>query len=262
MRKLLHATAALSALLATSLAAGAADMHVKAPEPAPTPPVLTWTGFYIGGNIGGAWARHDWNDSLLGLNFGGNNEGVFIGGGQVGFNYQFDTFVIGVEGTFDGAANNNSSDRFVVAGLRGDLIQVTSHDRWVATVAARFGYTGWSASHVLVYGKGGGGWVGNSGFTITDVTTGASITGSSNNAAGGWLAGAGLEWAFAANWSVKVEYDLLGLTQRTFSVPVGSTLLVGDAFATHINNFQMAVVGINYRFNWVGPASNPVVSKY
>jgi outer membrane immunogenic protein len=262
MRELLHATAALSALLATSLAADAADMHVKAPAPAPTPPVLTWTGFYIGGNIGGAWARRNLSDSSLGLNLGGNDNGVFIGGGQVGFNYQVDTFVIGVEGTFDGAGNNNRTDGTVVPGLRGDLIQISSNDRWVATLAARFGYTGWSGNHVLAYGKAGGGWVGNSDFRITDVTTGASITSSSNNAASGWLVGGGLEWAFAENWSVKVEYDFLGLTQRTLSVPVGSTFLVGDTFATHSNDLQMAVVGLNYRFNWVGPASNPVVSKY
>lgn len=262
MPKLLHATAALSALLATSLAASAAEMHVKAPPPAPMPPVLTWTGFYIGGNVGGAWARHNWSDSTFGLDLGGNDNGVFIGGGQVGFNYQVDTFVIGVEGTFDGAANHNRTDGTVFPALQGHLIQVTSNDNFVATLAARFGYTGWLGSHVLVYGKAGGGWVGNNSFTITDVTTGASITGSSNNAAGGWLVGGGLEWAFAENWSVKIEYDFLGLSQRTFSVPVGPLFLVGDTFATHNNDLQMAVVGLNYRFNWVAPVSNPVVTRY
>ena len=53
-------------------------------------PVFTWTGFYIGGNIGGAWAQHNWSDSLFGLSFNnGTSNAVFIGGGQVGGNYQF-----------------------------------------------------------------------------------------------------------------------------------------------------------------------------
>jgi hypothetical protein len=81
----------------------------------------------------------------------------------------------------------------------------------------------------LFYGKVGGGWVGTDDFTITNLTTGASITGS-NNGNSGWLVGAGIEWAFAPNWSAKVEYSFLGLDDRTFVAPVGFISPAGFLF--------------------------------
>ena len=101
MRKLLHTTAAIAALLALLTAANAADVGVRPPvyqaPPAYVPPPFSWTGFYIGGNIGGAWGQGNVSDSLFGLNFGtATNNGVFIGGGQLGFNYQFGYGVLGM----------------------------------------------------------------------------------------------------------------------------------------------------------------------
>jgi outer membrane immunogenic protein len=248
MRAAFNTSVALLALLTIPMAASAADLkpapvYTKAPMMAP---VFSWTGFYIGGNIGGAWARHDVTDSIFGVNFdNGGNNGVFIGGGQLGFNYQINNFVLGVEGDFDwGANNNNSGNGVFVPGLR-QTIGVTSNDTWIATAAARFGV---AVDRVLFYGKAGGGWVGNNGFTVTNVTTGASITGSNSNTASGWLVGAGIEWAFANNWSVKFEYDYLGLTGRTFTVPAGSVFLAGDTFTTGGNSIQMAKGGVNFRF--------------
>jgi len=251
MHKLFHSTAVL-ALLVTSIAANAADLRVKAPPPpAPMPPPFSWSGFYIGGNIGGAWVHRNVTDSLFGLNFdgGNNNNAVFIGGGQTGFNYQISNFVIGVEGNFDWAANNNNNTSNGIVIPAVGTFRVTANDRWIATVAARFGV---AYDRVLFYGKAGGGWVGADNFTVTNVTTGASFTGSNNTTESGWLVGAGLEWAFTDNWSAKFEYDFLGLTSRTFTVPVGSPFLVGDTFSTGSHNVQMATVGINYRFNWGG----------
>src|SRR5215472_14356534 len=117
MRKLL--LSAVATLILAPAAASAADlrMPVKAP-PAPMPPPFSWTGFYIGGNLGGAWFRNDVTDTF-GLNFdNGNNNGVFIGGGQVGFNYQVGNyaggnFVWGLEWDFDGASNNNNNNNSV-----------------------------------------------------------------------------------------------------------------------------------------------------
>jgi len=251
MKKMLLISTAILTLVSGS--AMAADMT---PAPAPVyskapimAPVFSWTGFYIGGNLGGAWAHHNVTDTLLGLNFSnGTNNGVFIGGGQVGGNYQFSNFVIGVEGTFDWASNNNNATTGVVVPvgpLAGNTIQVTSNNTWISTLAGRFGV---AYDRVLFYGKGGGAWVGNSSFTVTNVTTGASITGSNSNTTSGWLAGAGIEWAFANNWTVKFEYDYIGLSGRTFTVPVGSPFLVGDTFTTGSNNIQMATVGVNFLF--------------
>src|SRR3954470_14074315 len=84
------------------------------PRPAPAPvvvaPLFTWTGFYIGGNIGGGWFTGS-IDSDFGSTWKTSN-GAFIGGGQLGFNYQAGAFVFGVEGDFDWA-NGNKSTGFV-----------------------------------------------------------------------------------------------------------------------------------------------------
>jgi outer membrane immunogenic protein len=256
MRSLFYATAAVSALLATSLAANAADLYVKAKPSAPTPAPFSWTGLYIGGNFGGAWAHNNVTDTLFLQDFNnGNNNGVFIGGGQLGLNYQVNNFVWGVEWDFDGAAtNNNNSNGVIIAGPLGLGHTFTAgfNDKWVTTLAARLGV---AFDRVLFYGKFGGGWVGVNGFTVTDLNTGASFSGSGSTSVGGWLVGAGWEWAFADNWSARIEYDYLGLGGRTFVVPAGSPVLAGDTFTTNNLNVQMLTVGLNYRFNWAAPVT-------
>jgi outer membrane immunogenic protein len=252
MRKLLHATVALSALLVTSMTANAADVRAQPRQYAPPPPVyapppFNWTGFYIGANIGGAWANRDVRDPFLGVNFNnGNSNGAFIGGGQLGYNWQFGYAVLGIEADFDGVSNNNNSGTIFIPSVGN--IQVTSNNRWITTLAARFGVTNgpW-----LLYGKAGGGWVGSDDFTVTNLTTGASITGS-NNSNSGWLVGAGIEWAFAPNWSAKVEYNFLGLDDRTIIAPVGFISRAGDSFVDRNRDINIVKVGLNYRFNWGG----------
>ena len=148
------------------------------------------------------------------------------------------------------AANNNKTGNGVLIPALGSTFRVTSNDRWLSTAAARFGV---AVDRLLFYGKAGGGWVGNSSFMVTNVTTGTSITASNNNTNSGWLVGAGIEWAFAPNWSAKVEYNYLGLDDRTFTVPAGTApplFLAGDTFTQSNRNIQMVKVGVNYLFNW------------
>jgi outer membrane immunogenic protein len=249
MRKFFSATATLSVLLATLMAANAADVPPYARPVAPPvylPPPFSWTGFYIGPNLGGAWGQRNLTDTLLGLSLTNvNDRGAFIGGGQLGFNYQFGNFVLGIEAEFDGVATTNSPGTGVVGPAFG-TIQVTSNNRWITTLTGRFGVTNdtW-----LFYGKAGGGWVGSDSLTITNTVTGASITGFTNNTNSGWLVGGGIEWALAPNWSVKIEYDYLGLNSRTVTVPAG-TFLAGDIFTTSNPNVQMVKVGANYLFKY------------
>jgi outer membrane immunogenic protein len=244
MKKLLLAAAAVGAL--ATAPAVAADLRKPAYRPLspPPPPIFMWSGFYVGGNIGGAWFHREVNDSFFGFNFDNGSKGVFIGGGQLGYNAQFNNIVLGVEWDFDWAGNNNNTGNGVFIPGRG-LLVVSSNTRFISTLAARFGlpYGPW-----LFYGKAGGGWVGNNDFTITNVTTGASISGFSDRT-GGWLLGAGIEWAFAPSWSAKIEYDFLGLADRTFIVPPGF-LVGGDTFTSGNRNIQMLKVGLNYRFGW------------
>ena len=81
------------------------------------------------------------------------------------------------------------------------------------------------------------------------MTTGASISGSVNGNSG-WLAGGGIEWAFAPNWTAKIEYDFLGLNNQIFAVPVGTPVIGGDVITTTNRDVQTLTVGINYLFNW------------
>jgi outer membrane immunogenic protein len=253
MRHIAIAMLATTALLGLSQNASAADVRARpAPSYAPPPPVyappaFSWTGFYLGGNIGGAWAHRDVTDTFFGVNFNnGNDKGVFIGGGQVGYNWQVGYGVLGIEADFDGVANNNNTGTVFTAF---GPVQVTSNNRWITTVAARFGVTN---GNWLFYGKAGGGWVGNEDFTVTNLRTGSSFNISNDNSNSGWLLGAGIEWAFAANWSAKVEYNYLGLEDRKFIVPPGSPFFPGDTFTRSNRNLQMVKAGINYRFNLGG----------
>jgi iron complex outermembrane receptor protein len=231
------------------LTANAADVVPPyAPPPSVyVPPAFTWTGFYLGGNLGAAWALNTVTDTQLGLNLSnGSNNGVFIGGGQLGFNWQVSNVVLGFEWDFDRVANNNNTGNGLLIPAVG-TIQVTPNNKWTTTAAARFGVTN---GHWLSYGKVGGGWVGNDNFTVTNVTPGAAITGSNRNTNSGWLVGAGIEWAFANHWSAKLEYDYLGLGSQTFTVPAGSPFLANDTFTVTNRNIQMVKVGINYLFDW------------
>ncbi len=105
MRMILASVAALALGLTTATAADLRARPTPYAPPAPVyaPPAFSWTGFYLGGNIGGAWAHRDVTDTLFRANFNnGNDNGVFIAGGQVGYNWQFGHALVGVEGTFDG----------------------------------------------------------------------------------------------------------------------------------------------------------------
>jgi outer membrane immunogenic protein len=131
--------------------------------------------------------------------------------------------------------------------LQSTALTGSNNGRWVTTLTGRLGHA-WD--HVLLYGKGGGAWVGSNNFTVTNVATGASVTFNNNNTNTGWTAGGGLEWAFANNWTARVEYDYVGLNDISLTVPAAFPVVASDVFTTHNRNIQMVTVGINYLFNW------------
>jgi outer membrane immunogenic protein len=122
-------------------------------------PTFNWTGFYIGPNIGASWEYFDVADTLTGESFGSGTRNAFIGGGQVGFNYQVSPFfVLGVEGFFDGIASDNNAGTGVVIPSVG-LVTASVQSDWVSTLSGRIGFTGPDLDHWLFYVKGGGGWI-------------------------------------------------------------------------------------------------------
>jgi opacity protein-like surface antigen len=201
-------------------------------------------------------------DNFTGASFSTNNDIGFIGGGQVGYNWQgilFPNSVFGVEGTFDGAR----FDDFAEVAVGNHVVSAKVNTDWIATAAGRIGFTGnvlgnilgsTLTTNTLFYAKGGGAWVETS-ATVTELTTrGAPIVPlasfDASNTRSGWVAGAGIEYGVTPNFSVKVEYDYIGLSSWTHTGSfVLNRVVVNDSFSLS-RNINMFMVGGNYKFCW------------
>jgi len=234
MRRILLGGAAFIAMAAPALAADMpARTYTKAPAYTAPEAVYSWTGFYIGGNIGGAFAG---NNSLDGT------DGRFMGGVQGGFDYQFaPNWVIGAEAQYDWLANNNNGGVVFPAGT-----VVTGNTNQLGSVTGRFGYT-WGPA--LLYAKGGFAWRDNSNLGVAFAGAPVPFT-TTGNRQDGYTVGAGLEYMFAPNWSAKAEYQYYNFGSTTFTS--GTPEIVGARFR---NDEQTVKVGINYRFGWGGPVA-------
>jgi outer membrane immunogenic protein len=204
-----------AALMAAPAVAQAADARPPAYRAAPAVPYYDWSGFYAGAHIG--FGTTD------------NDSGV-LGGGQVGFNYQINQWVLGVEGTFS-ATNIGESATVVVPGV-GVATANASLD-WLTTVAFR---AGWAFDRWLVYGKFGAAWASVSADATATVIGGPTVAVSIDDRLSGWVIGVGTEYAFLNNWSAKFEYNMLDF---------GNDL--GHDATVHV--FK---AGLNYRFTF-GP---------
>ena len=223
--------------------AWAADLPLMAPA---VPAYYDWSGVYLGGNLGAANGTSSFSDTLRPTpsTFSSNNPASFIGGGQLGINYEFHSgLVVGAEAMFDWLANDPAT--FTASNLRAGTATGTINNRWITTATGKVGFA-WD--RLLAYGKAGGAWVGgtSSSFTVGAAPVGVSIGSSS----GGWTAGAGLEWAFAGNWSVRADYDFIGLQNQSFTVSgVPGTRFGRDTIHVNDRTMQMVTAGLNYRFN-------------
>ena len=213
--------------------AQAADLP-RAPAPAPmapvayAPPVYNWTGFYVGGHLGGGFADSSWNDPFS----GGTdtfNKGGFLGGGQIGYNAQFNWLVFGVEGDFSWTGLKGSGRDSL-----GDSISTKT--QWTSTATGRIGA---AFDRLLVYGKGGVAFAEDN----SSVTNLLGASSSATMTRTGWTAGAGLEYAFDRNWSAKLEYDYLGFGSQALNFSPA----VYPATSASLN-VQEVKAGINYRF--------------
>ncbi|MBG0811284.1 porin family protein [Methylosinus sp. H3A] len=281
MKKSLLAASAL-ALAVSAGSALAADLPSKkaAPLLPPPPPPALWTGFYVGLNAGYTWDESSsvtvasgslapFNPivGIAGSGILGSSIDGFIGGGQIGYNYQFaNAFVAGIEADIQGVAGSNGATSSVAAfGPLTSTISASKSIDYLGTVRGRLGYL--ITPSLLVYGTGGLAY-GQTNLSSGVVQTVGGLVGTSSSAFSdtrvGWTAGGGVEWLFLPQWSAKVEYLYYDLgTVSTSSVISFTGIAAPVATTASASRFNGHVVraGVNYHFNLFN-APAPVVAKY
>jgi outer membrane immunogenic protein len=280
MKNLLLAGASLVALNAGGSAL-AADMPVKA-RPALPPAVYSWTGCYGGGFVGYGWGKsqHRSLDTRAQPGFfpSGQTESfrpVFgditpsfnmsgaLGGFNVGCQYQFGWWLIGVEG--DGAATNKDGQAFNFfqgKGLNppGERFFVSqTAERWMATARLRLG---WAADKWLFFITGGGAWSGVE-VTVWDSLT-PVVAAHHKKTLTGWTVGAGYEYALGYGWSWKSEFLYIDYGWTKFFDPADACSPDCRVFLNprevSLKNYVFRT-GLNWRFDW-GKAPVAVMAKY
>jgi outer membrane immunogenic protein len=256
MRRIHCATLAAVAVIGFASVASAADLPVKAPMYTKAPvvaPLYNWTGFYIGLNAGYSWGRQD-NDLVnvvTGVTEFSNSDHLngFIGGGQIGYNWQVNQWVFGLEADFQGSGQKGDGTFFIAAipgilaaGTPASTFNYTDKLDWFGTVRGRIGYAMGATGNWLPYVTGG--WAyghGEISGTTTSLGVATSFSGSQDYS--GWTVGGGVEWAFLNNWSAKVEYLYIDFGDGP-TVPVSATRDIVSGKMT--DNILRA--GLNYKF--------------
>jgi outer membrane immunogenic protein len=277
MKNMWLRSVALPALLVSP--AFAADMSVKAPL-APSTPAYNWTGFYVGLNAGGDWARSgDPTTSAScaaapgfggGSNFacgdiaavnalgtGGMSGSGFTGGAQAGYNWQVNSTVVGGEIDFEdfhGKASRAATGTLPISGAQATITNSVDAD-WLFTARGRVGWL--FNNNLLAYATGGlaithlsssNSYVDNLGGFGPDV---GSWTASQNKA--GWTAGAGIEYALGQHWSARAEYLYVHFDPISASGVVANTGIAAGGYGSAIStstdmSAHIARAGVNYKF--------------
>jgi outer membrane immunogenic protein len=284
VRKFLLASVGAIALTGSALAA---DLPSRAPPPVylPPPPIFTWTGIYVGGQIGYAWTSGNNNftgfdpffgpaGSFISTSVGGTPSGV-IGGGHVGYQIQLPQWsmfsssgvVLGLEGSVDGTSLSNTS-----AAVFPDGTILSAHTNADVQGSIR-GRLGIAWDRALIYATGGvafGGFNTNVSIANSGAVTGVPffVNGSGvSTTRVGWTVGGGIEYAITNNWWVFAEYRYTnwGTINDGSFTGAGTSLLgvPGSAFfnGNRTINQNQVQVGFSYKFDLGGPPV-PVVSKY
>ncbi len=245
-----------------------ADMPLKAP-PLPSEPVYSWTGGYVGGNIGYGWSHRDFTNTIVGtlgnvqnsaVNTGTDDGKGWLGGGQIGFNYQFpNNWVVGIDADID-AAHITSSTASCFTALIG-VVTCGTRDTDLKDFGTVRGRLGYGINNVLLYGTGG--WAWGRGTNTTQIncigpscpaTSGVPPTSpaptSVNVNPNGWVAGGGVEWGFLSNWTLRAEYLHLqfdGVTEDRSKPGFFQSLVISTHVASNVST-DLVRVGLNYRF--------------
>jgi outer membrane immunogenic protein len=254
MKKFLLATVGLVAL-STAAPASAADIapYTKAPPPPPVA-VYDWSGFYIGANGGGGWSHKCWDVTSFRGPVAPFGEGCHEAnggevGGQIGYRWQSAGWVFGLEAQGDWADLRASNISL--------FIPAWTNNSKVDAFGLFTGQVGYAWNNVLWYVKGGAAVTGDQ-YRGTVTATGALFDSADQTRWGGAV-GTGLEFGFAPNWSIAVEYDHLFMGSHdvtTTSLGVLAGIPFGSPFRTDSirQDVDMVTARIDYHFNWGGSA--------
>jgi outer membrane immunogenic protein len=260
MKKTCIGIAALAALITAP--AFAADMPLKAPPPPPAP-ACTWCGWYVGLNAG--WvgsASNTITNTGTDTGIGGlgavlalgiipatinNSPNGFIGGGQIGYNWQQGAVVYGLEADLDGVSAKHTVTNVVTLP---PLTTTFSRELdWLSTVRGRIGFT--AAPNFLIYATGGVAF-GESkiGLSAVDPTAGPPLSAAattSTTSAGGTV-GAGVEWMVAPHWSLKAEYLYADLGRQSATINYAYGPFTSSLTSSARDSYNIARAGVNWHF--------------
>ena len=254
MKKILLGSIATIVLAVPALAA---DLPVRGPVYKSPPPVISyysWTGCYIGGHVGGVWVEKDWNIAVTavdpifngGQNSGSHDVNGWLGGAQVGCNYQTGSWVFGIQGDYAWTGASGSSE------LNGGIFPGSTIGSKVNNLSSVTGRVGYAWDRFLGYVKGGGAWEQDE-YTWT--APGFAF-GTVSQTRSGWTVGIGGEYAFTNNLSGFIEYDWysFGTKSAAFYVPNAGGIW---GAADIKENKSVLKVGLNWKFG-----KGPVVANY
>lgn len=262
MKKLAATLIAISSLTGSAFAADLpARTYTKAPIMQAT---YNWSGFYVGVSAGADWDRDAGNLAIdpgthltislpivTAAGAGSRNGTGFIGGGQIGYNWQApqSNWVFGLEADFSGvsSAQGRAASGFLSAGAPFTITEASRTD-WLSTVRGRIGYA-WDRSLLYVTG----------GLAIADVRVSSTYndglfaatgSGTASNVRAGYALGAGWEQSFAPNWSAKLEYLYTSIDRAGVDYTIVDTL--GATNVLHVSERltdNILRAGVNYHFH-------------
>ena len=245
MNRFLLLAAAAALLTTPALAADLAATGGYKDAPIISTPA-NWTGFYVGGNVGGAWTQLDSSLNLsdglgdtLNLNHTNAASGI-AGGGQAGYNFQNGALVLGVEGDFGILGVSQTRDVVALTAGTDSIALGTKLDGgFAADITGRIGY---AAGPALLYFKGG--------WAYLDATVGIDAPSPYNvqkSGFSGWTLGGGMEYLLSPNWSVKAEYQYFDFGSVALD-PIGKadSTLVGKYPINNDLTANVVKVGLNY----------------
>jgi opacity protein-like surface antigen len=231
-------------------AARAEDLPIPVKTPVASPQSWSWTGFYIGGHLGGAYEFSKLNDPFGPVSFGDSvTTAAVIGGGQVGANYQIGHVVVGASADLSWVASRGDETCFGLLGGNFFASNCSVDPTLFSTFTARLGY---AFGHTLLYAKGGAAWE----HTNVDITVNNNpgqhfLSSATGYGEWGWTAGGGIEYALSPAWSVLLEYDFLGFGAANVATPyVAGNPLPGHPvgpIAGLSSDVSEVKLGVNYK---------------